>query len=59
MEHFTEITAARLHERAAQCRDMARKTVSTGIASELRSIADDYDRDAERLESRRPFARHE
>jgi len=52
MERFAEITAARLHERAAHCRDLARKALSAGIAAELQSIADDYDRDAERLESR-------
>ncbi len=52
MEHFTEITAARLHERAAQCRELARNALSEGIAAELQSIADDYDRDAEQLETR-------
>ncbi|HTY67269.1 MAG TPA: hypothetical protein VMH36_11500 [Alphaproteobacteria bacterium] len=53
MERTVEITAARLHERAAHCRDLARHAVSEGVATELESIADDYDRDAERLESRR------
>ncbi len=57
MERFTEITASRLHERAAHCRDLARNALSTGIAAELQSIADDYDRDAERLEARRAAPR--
>jgi hypothetical protein len=56
MERAMELTAARLHARAAHCRDLARHAVSEGIAAELESIAEDYDRDAERLESRRTWS---
>ena len=39
-----------LLERAAQCRKMVRQARSRGIATELESLASDYDRDAARLE---------
>lgn len=55
MSDFTRITVARLRQRAAHCRDLAQCAVSDGIAAELQSIAEDYDRDALRLEDpRRP-----
>ncbi len=39
-----------LLERAATCRQMARRAQSRGIATELESLAHDYDKDAARLE---------
>lgn len=43
-------TAARLRDQAAHCRHLADQAVSMEIASELEKLADDYDRDAGRLE---------
>ncbi|HTP81807.1 MAG TPA: hypothetical protein VMQ11_02625 [Alphaproteobacteria bacterium] len=56
MERVVQVTAARLHERAAHCRELARLAISEAIAAELRSIAEDYDCDAERLESHGTFS---
>jgi hypothetical protein len=39
------------HERAAQCRRLARQAVSNGIAVELENLARDYDRDAAELQT--------
>ena len=41
----------RLRERALQCRQLATHAQSRGIAAELESLASEYDRDADGLES--------
>jgi hypothetical protein len=51
MEEQSVICAARLRERAVQCRDLARGATSVGIAQELEAIAEEYEDDAERLET--------
>jgi hypothetical protein len=43
-----------LLERAAQCRQLARRAQSRGIATELERLACDYDKDAARLEAFSP-----
>lgn len=43
-----------LLERAAQCRQLARRARSGGIASELEKLACDYDKDAAQLEAFAP-----
>lgn len=48
----------RLKERAARCRDMARRSVSAGITRELESIAAEYEHDAEKLETRSQRREH-
>lgn len=53
MSDVSQVTVVRLRQRAAHCRELARSAVSVGIAAELQSIADDYDRDALCLEDRR------
>jgi len=46
----------RLRQRAARCREMARAASSAGVARELESIAEEYERDAEDLETRSRMA---
>jgi hypothetical protein len=48
---------ARLREKAAQCRQLARQARSDGIAIELGKLADDYDQHAARLEAFDPELR--
>jgi hypothetical protein len=48
------LSIARLRERAAECRQFARRALSDGIASELERLAHDYDRDAARLDALGP-----
>lgn len=50
MEKETAFSAARLREKAAHCRKMAVGAISSGIADELESIAQEYDDGADRLE---------
>ncbi len=52
MIDLARVTANRLRERATHCRELALDAQSAGIAAELYLMADDYDRDALRLESR-------
>jgi len=51
---LARVTMARLRQRAAYCREMARSARAGGIARELEAIAREYDADADQLQSRRP-----
>lgn len=51
MIEFPASMVLHLRERAEQCRRMARIATWPAIAQELRAIADEYDEDADRLES--------
>lgn len=50
----TGLSVVRLRERAAQCYDSARRALSEDIAAELKLLAQDYERDALRLETAGP-----
>lgn len=52
MTDLAVITALRLRQRAARCRELADAAVSAGIADELVALAADYEHDATRLERR-------
>lgn len=54
MDDLVMMMAAHLRERAAHCRAMARAARSAGIADELHMIAQEYDDDATKAESRVP-----
>jgi hypothetical protein len=43
--------ALRLRQRADRCREMAGRAFSASIATELQTIAEDYEKDAVRLET--------
>lgn len=49
MEEQSALCAARLREKAAQCRKMAFGALSRGVAEELESIAREYETDADNL----------
>ena len=51
-----EVGAAvpRLRERAEHCRRLARNALVDGVARELEAIAQEYERDADRLENAAP-----
>jgi len=53
MTDFRSSTATQLRKRAAEYRDQARDTGSTGLARELSALAQEYEEDAGRLERQR------
>lgn len=57
MNDVTIATMLRLQENAERCRRMARQATCDGIARELEKLAQDYDKDASRLEVMAPDLR--
>jgi len=51
-EDLSALNAARLRDKAAHCRRLALVALSGGIADELKSIAREYEVDADALELR-------
>ena len=51
MEELYMMYLSGLRERAARCRELARGARASGIACELESIAQEYERDADRIET--------
>lgn len=52
MTDLAVMTALRLRQRAARCRELAHAAMSAGIADELIALAAEYEHDASRLERR-------
>ena len=57
MNDVTIATMLRLQKNAERCRSLARQANCDGIAKELEKLAQDYDRDASRLEVMAPDLR--
>lgn len=56
MEELLALHISQLRERAAHCRELARRAMSRDVADGLMELATDYEADARQLEREAPTA---